>query len=195
MKANLATIKKLESSFLSCEKDYEEVLKKLFIESQPHSEELKRLLVINTKNCLDKNNTYYNQILSNYDLATLKEQGHIKLEPKISFPENEEVKSYIVITTDNFTPNQNNPHYRDCTLSFDIICHTDYWDLGNYQVRPLKIAGYIDSLLNKTKLSGIGTLNFLGCSLLILNERMAGYTLNYTAIHGNDDVIPVEEDA
>jgi len=41
------------SSFLSCEKDLEVILKKLFIESQPYSDELKKLLVINTKDCLD----------------------------------------------------------------------------------------------------------------------------------------------
>jgi hypothetical protein len=48
------------SSFLSCEKDLEAILKKLFIESQPYSNDLKRLLVINTKDCLDdKTNPIY----------------------------------------------------------------------------------------------------------------------------------------
>jgi hypothetical protein len=48
------------SSFLSCEKDLEAILKKLFIESQPYSDDLKRLLVINTKDCLDnKTNPIY----------------------------------------------------------------------------------------------------------------------------------------
>ena len=41
------------SSFLSCEKDLQEILRKLFVESQPYSDELKRLLVINAKDCLD----------------------------------------------------------------------------------------------------------------------------------------------
>ena len=42
-------------------------------------------------------------------------------------------------------------------VNFDIICHTDYWNLGDYRLRPLKIAGYIDGILNKSKLTGIGT--------------------------------------
>jgi hypothetical protein len=91
---------------------------------------------------------------------------------------------------DNFTTNDSNPYYRDCTITFDIICHTDYWDIGNYRVRPIKIAGYIDGLLNHAKLSGIGTLDFLGCSELVLNEDLSGYTLSYRAIHGNDDKLP-----
>jgi hypothetical protein len=42
-------------------------------------------------------------------------------------------------------------------VNFDIICHTRHWDIGNYRMRPLKIAGYIDGILNNCKLSGIGT--------------------------------------
>lgn len=190
MKRNLA-VTNFYSSFLSCEKDTETILKKLFIESRPYSDELKRLLVINTKDCLDNlTSEVYKTKLKDMSLAKLREEGYIKLEPKIRFPEHEEVKSYIIISFDNFTPNAENPQFRDCTVSFDIICHTDYWDIGNYRLRPLKIVGYIDGLLNNAKLSGIGTFNFAGCNELILNEDLSGYTLSYRAIHGSDDIIP-----
>ena len=43
MKRDLLMTRPLKSSFLSCEKDIETILKKLFINSQPHSEILKRL--------------------------------------------------------------------------------------------------------------------------------------------------------
>lgn len=188
------TSSQFSSSFLSCEKDIEEILKKLFISSKPYSDILKRLLVINTKDCLDnENSAVIQQKLDEMNLAKLKQMGYIKLEPKIKFGEHEEVKAYILVSCDNFTPNETNPYYRDCTVTFDIICHTDYWDLGNYRIRPLKIAGYIDGILNKAKLSGIGTFNFLGCNQLILNEELSGYTLMYHAIHGNDDKLAGEE--
>ncbi len=188
------TSSQFSSSFLSCEKDIEEILKKLFISSKPYSDILKRLLVINTKDCLDnENSAVIQQKLDEMNLAKLKQMGYIKLEPKIKFGEHEEVKAYILISCDNFAPNETNPYYRDCTVTFDIICHTDYWDLGNYRIRPLKIAGYIDGILNKAKLSGIGTFNFLGCNQLILNEELSGYTLMYHAIHGNDDKLAGEE--
>ena len=90
----------------------------------------------------------------------------------------------------SFSPNGTNPEFRDCTISFDIICHTDYWELGDYRLRPLKIAGYIDAILNNCKLSGIGILNFMGCNELILDENLSGYTLMYRAVHGTDDIIP-----
>ena len=161
-----------QSSFLSCENDTEKILRKLFIESKPYCDELKRLLVINAKDCLD-----------NLDNEVYKKK----------IQENEEVKAYIIISFDNFTPNANNPQFRDCFVHFDIICHTDYWDLGDYRLRPLKIAGYIDGILNNSKLSGIGTLQFLTANELILNEQLSGYTLVYEAIHGTDDKIENDE--
>lgn len=182
------------SSFLSCEKDIEEILRKLFISSKPYSDDLKKLLVINTKDCLDnEKSSTIQQKIDEMSLAKLRQDGYIKLEPKIRFGEHEEVKSYIIVSCDNFTPNVTNPYYRDCTVTFDIICHTDYWDLGNYRVRPLKIAGIIDGILNEARLSGIGTFNFMGCNQLILNEELSGYTLMYRAVHGNDDKIAAEE--
>ena len=183
------------SSFLSCEKDLEEILRRLFIESQPYSDELKKLLVINTKDCLDnKTSEVYKNAIKDMSLAKLRDQGYIKFEPKVKMPEHEEIKSYLIFSFDNFITNQKNPEYRDCNVYIDILCHTDCWDLGNFRIRPLKIAGYIDGILNKARLSGIGTFQFAGCNELVLDETLSGYTLSYSAIHGTDDVLPSSHD-
>jgi len=195
MKRDLVMTKKIQSSFLSCEKDTETILKKLFINSQPYSDVLKRLLVLSTKDCLDNvESKVYETILKKMTIGELRKQGYIKLEPKIRMPEHEEIKSYIIISFDNFTMNATNPEFRDCIVNFDIICHTDYWDIGDYRLRPLKIAGYIDGILNESKLSGIGKFHFLGCNQLVLDENLSGYTLSYRAIHGSDDLIPSSGD-
>ena len=187
-------VKKIESSFLSCEKDVETILKKLFVENPRGGEDLKRLLILNTKDCLDnRESEVFNKTLQDKGkVSLLIQNGYIRLAPKIAMPEHEEVKSYILISFDNFTPNATNPEFRDCTITFDIICHTDYWDLDNYQLRPLKIVGYIDGILNETKLSGIGKFHFMGCNELILDENLSGYTLMFRAIHSvdGDDKIP-----
>lgn len=176
------------SSFLSVEKDIELILKKIFFDNQPYNKQLLRLLVINTKDCLSNqtNQDYINKI-NNMNLSDLINEEYIKLSPKIKMPEHEKVKSYIIISFDNFTENANNPEFRDCTISFDIICHTDYWVMDNYQIRPIKIIGYIDGILNKARLTGIGTLNYIGCNELILDENLSGYTLSYRAIHSSED--------
>ena len=181
----------IESSFLSCEKDTETILKKLFITSKPFSDTLKKLLVINTKDCLDSDK--YDEIIKGYDLARLRKEGYIRLEPKLVLKEDEEVRSYLHISFCDFTTNATNPEFRDCSVVFDVVCHTDYWDIGNYRMRPIKILGFIDGILNETKLSGIGTFNFLGATNFTMDETFSGYTLMYRAIHGSDDLIPPEE--
>ena len=189
----ILTANRFNSSFLSCEKDIETILKKIIIESKPNSNIIKRLLVINTKDCLEDNSEVVLNKIQQTTLSQLIKDKYIRLSPKIEIEEHDEVKAYLIISSDNYTTNENNPYYRDCTITFDIICYTDYWDIGNYRLRPLKIAGYIDGILNNAKLSGIGTFNFIGCNELILNETLSGYTLSYRAIHGNDDKIaPVE---
>ena len=182
-----------KSSFLSCEKDTEAIVKKLFVESRPYSDMLKRLLLINTKDCLyDMTNQTYIDKINHTSVQDLREKGYIRFEPKILLGENEEVKSYIRISYDYFTPDRHNDQFRDCMIEIDIICHPEYWDLGNYRLRPIKIAGYIDGILNNNKLSGIGTLNFAGMNEIILDENLAGYCLMYTATHGSDDYIEAE---
>lgn len=193
MKKDLA-IKELKSSFLSVEKDIGTIINKLFIESRPYSDMLKRLLMINTKDCLENQTDVCRELISSTSVKDLKEKGYIRIIPKLDFGEHEEVKSYILITMDNFTPNTENPEFRDCTITFDVICHTKYSDLGDYRIRPLKICGYIDGILDKTRLSGIGILNFVGANQLILNEELQGYTLMYRAVHGSDDTLTEEED-
>lgn len=195
MKRNTAILPKdFQSSFLSCEKDCETIVRRLFLESQPYSNDLKRLLAINTKDCLDnKESEVYKNKINELTLKKLCENQYIKFAPKIRIPENEDIKSYIIISFDNFIPNATNPEFRDNVINFDIICHTDYWDLGNFRQRPLKIAGYIDAILNNSKLSGIGELHFVGCNELVLSEDLSGYTLSYYAIHGSDDKIPKNE--
>ena len=181
--------KPIKSSFLSCEKNTELILQKLFVDNKQHSRKLKKLLVINTKDCL--NNPKYDDIVNKMSVGDMINEGYVRLYPKFAMQEHQEVKAYILISYDNFAMTDN-PEFRDCTIDFDIICHTDYWDCGDFKIRPLQIAGYIDGLLNNEKLVGIGTLHFLGCKELLYNEHLSGYTLSFAAVHGREDYIPDE---
>ena len=188
MKKDAVLTKPITSSFLSCEKDTEIILRKLFIESRPYSDILKRLLVIQAHDALDKN---YD--VANYSLKKLIDDQYIVLTPRIEMQEHAQLQSYIILTFDNFTPDLNNPEFRDCQINFDIVCHNENWDLGNYRLRPYKILGYIDGILNNSKLTGIGTLHFQGTTSYIINEDYTGFVLMYQATHGSDDQIPNEE--
>lgn len=187
-----ALLPPIQSSFLSCEKDLELILNKLFKDSQQYSRWLKRLLIINTKDCLDTSIARYDNIVDGYSVADLIDKQYIRTTPRLEFNEHEDVQSYILVSFDNFTTNSHNERFRDCMINFDIICNTKQWDLENLRVRPLMIAGYIDGILNLGKLSGVGETYFLGCNELILDENLAGYTLSYHLVHFTEDDATLE---
>lgn len=208
MRKDLVKTQPIYSSFLSCDKDTETIIKTLFVDSKPYSDILKRLLVVNKPDCLDTENTDYQKLIDSKSLGTLIEEGYIRLNPKIARTEFEDIRSFILITFDNFSPNRSNPEFRDCTVNFDIICYMDEWCLDDYKVRPLAIVGYIDGILNSLtnknkltvrstgnniKMSGYGTYKFLGCNLAVLNEDISMYTLSYRAEHFTEDVEQIGE--
>lgn len=182
----------IQSSFLSCEQDLELILNKLFIDTGEYSRWLKKLLIINTKDCLDKTITKYNDIVDEYSLADLVDKQYIRTTPRLELDEHEDVQSYLLVSFDNFTTNSVNERFRDCIINFDIICNTKQWALDGLRVRPLMIAGYIDGILNFGKLSGVGETVFLGCNELILDQNLAGYTLSYHVIHFSEDDAKLE---
>ena len=59
--------------------------------------------------------------------------------------------------------------------------------MEDYKLRPWEIAGYIDGILNHERLSGIGTLQFMGASQLVLSEYLGGVMLRYVATHSRAD--------
>lgn len=188
-----AILPPIQSSFLSCPKDVEIILNKLFAESQQYSNYLKRLLVINTQDCLNPNISRYDEIVNEYSVQDLFDKTYIRLTPRLEINEHEDVKSYILIGFDNFMTNNVNERFRDCIVNFDIICHMDAWSMEDFKIRPLMIAGYIDGILNFSKLSGVGEFIFLGCQELILSENLAGYTLSYQAVHFTEDDAKLED--
>lgn len=187
MKRDIVLTKPLVSSFLASEKDTELIINKLFVQSRPYSDILKKLLVVQNKDCLDAN---YD--LSQYSVKKLIDDKYIVTGPKITLPEHDELKAFMCLDFDGFTPNGTNPEFRDCMVHIDVVCHNDYVDLGNFRQRPMKILGYIDGILNKNKLSNIGVLNFGGCTKKVLTEDWTAYLLMYLAIHS--EVIPENEE-
>ena len=171
MKINRVNIPK--SSFLSIEKDLEIIVNHLC-----KNERLKRLLYYTTPDAIDKPNLDDEQMIQLF-------KKNIKLIPKLYVDGS--VLNYIIINFDNFIPNDTNPEFRDNIIEFDIVCHYDQWHLKDYQLRPYRIAAEIDSMIDKTHLTGIGKLEFLGANQIILTDEYAGLCLMYTAIHGEED--------
>lgn len=207
MRKDLVMSQPIYSSFLSVDKDVEKILKTLFVDSKPYSDILKRLLVINNSDCLDMTNEDYQKMIDKKSLGQLIKEGYIRTNPKIARQEFENIRSFILINFDNFSRSAN-PEFRDCTVSFDIVCYLDEWNLDDYKIRPLAICGYIDGILNSLtdknkkivrslndniRMSGIGKYSFLGCNLAVLNEEISMYSLSYRAEHFTEDLEEIGE--
>ena len=162
-----------KSSFLSVEKDMGIIIGEMLKNNR-----LKNLLYYTDDHPLEHDK------LSEEDSVGLIGKN-IKNIPKLYVDGS--VLNYIIINFDNFTSNATNPEFRDNIIEFDIICHFDQWHLKDYQLRPYRIAAEIDSMIDKTHLTGIGKLEFLGANQIILTDEYAGLCLMYTAIHGEED--------
>lgn len=161
-----------KSSFLSMEKDTGIIINEILKNNR-----LKKLLYYTTSDAMEKPNLTEDESLSL--LGT-----NIKIVPKLYVDGS--VLNYVLINFDNFTPSEN-PEFRDNTIQFDIICHFDQWNLRDYALRPYKIAGEIDSMFNLKKLTGIGYLEFMGATQIVLTDEFAGLCLMYRTVHGGED--------
>jgi len=176
----MVAVNTIESSFLSCERDLSTIIEMLFLKQKPHSDVLKKLLVVTNKDCLT-NSADYQNIINNKSIADLINEGYIRNVPKLEIDKH--IKNYILITFTNFEENNTNKAFRDCMINFDIICHQSNWTLDNFALRPIKILGYIDGILNGKRLAGIGTLQFAGADIILLDNELMGYTISFRAIH------------
>ena len=172
-----------KSSFLSMDKDMN-----IIVDLIMKNDRLKKMLHYTTKDCLDRPKLTEDETIDLFG-------KEIKIVPKLTVDGS--VLNYIIISFDNFTGNATNPEFRDNIIEFDIICHFDQWHLKDFQLRPYKIAAEIDAMFNQQRLTGIGKLEFVGASQMILTDEFGGICLMYQAVHGEEDKAnipnPIEE--
>lgn len=162
-----------KSSFLSVDKDIASITD-MFLSN----DRLKRLIYRTNKDPMRAEN------LSELETIELLEKDYIRKAPKIEVEQ--EVSNYIIIQFDNFVPSSN-PEFRDNLISISIICHYNQWNIANNQLRPYRIAGEIDSMLNNARLSGIGTVEFISADIVKINAEFGGLNLLYAVTHGEED--------
>lgn len=162
-----------KSSFLSAEKDMGIIVNMIM-----KNERLKKMLHYTSKDCLNKPNLTQAETMALFG-------KNIKIIPKLYV--DGDVLNYVIISFDNFTKNATNPEFRDNIVEFDIICHYDQWNMKDFELRPYRIAAELDSMFDGQHLTGIGELEFLSASQILLTDEYAGLCLTYTAIHGGED--------
>ena len=162
-----------KSSFLSAEKDMGIIVNMIM-----KNNHLKKMLYYTSKDCLSRPNLTEDQTLELFGKS-------IKIIPKLEA--DEIVYNYIVISFDNFSGNRTNPEFRDNIIEFDIICHFDQWHMEDFELKPYRIAAELDAMLDNQHLTGIGKLEFLGATQILLTSEYGGLCLLYQAVHGEED--------
>lgn len=125
--------------------------------------------------------------LTSEQIKSLFENKQISNVPKVIV--DKEKANYLRITYDAFTPNSTNTFYRDHIVEIKIICHFEDWDINDFELRPYRIAGELDSMLDGQHLTGIGHLTFIGADQDVYDDEFGGVTLRYLAVRGNEDKV------
>lgn len=165
-----------KSSFLGMPKDAALIMEKIL-----KNKNILKLMYYTSKDWKSKDDLTSAQIKSLFENNQVSLVPHVDVDP--------EKLTYLRMTFDNFSPNASNPEYRDNLIEFKIICHKSTWDLGDYELRPFRIAGEIDAMLNESRLSGIGVTKFLSAKVDVYDEEFSGVTISYWVVHGEEDKI------
>ena len=177
MKAN--TYEYPKSSFLGLAKDTALIVDKII-----KNQNVLKLMYYNKPNVLVDPSV---PIVTQPQIKELFTKGQITNVPRIKVsPYND---TYLIITFDSFTPNATNSFYRDHVVEIKILCNYDIWPLLDYEIRPYRLAGEIDAMLNGAKLTGIGELNFMYADENLYDNVIGGVTLKYLAVRGHEDEV------
>ena len=165
--------KPTKSSFLSIDKDMNLIVNRML-----ENDRLCKMLYYSSPDALKRDALTEEQKLSLFG-------KNIKIVPKLTV--DNEVLQYLCIGFSNFITNPTNPQFRDHTIEFDIVCHFDQWTLGDFALRPYKIAAELDTMFNNRKFAGIGLLEFVGATPIMLTDEFGGLCLMYRTVNGEDD--------
>lgn len=182
MKAN--TYEYPKSSFLGMSKDIAFIMNKIL-----SNQAILKLLYYTTPDCLDPQKK---PNLTSEQIKEMFTRKQISTIPSVTV--DKEKFSYLRVYCTDFTRTSDNDFYRDHIIEIRVICHFDTWTLQDMDLRPFRIAGEIDAMLDGARLSGIGQLLFLSADQDVYDEEFGGVTLRYLAVRGHeDDINPLSD--
>lgn len=170
MMLNRNRFKKSES-FKNVEKDLAYIVSKI-----KEDDELLKLLSLQ-ENKIGK--------LSEEEKREILKQN-VKIVPLVHLEETDSNQSYLTIDFGDFSPNAENPQYRDKFLYFNILCNIETWNMGDFKLRPFQIAGRLDVLFNDKSLVDSYKIRFLSADSLIINDDLGGLFLCYYVTYNID---------
>ncbi len=134
-----------------------------------------------------------NKILANDKIVKLliNTNKYITLVPYL--PKEEEIKSYLIIGFDDFTPTAGTDKAMDYTLSIDVLCHRDLWMMSGLCPRPYLIMNELKKEFHMAKLDTWGPAVFVGAPSLVANDSYMGFSMLFS-MSALEATAPVQED-
>lgn len=116
--------------------------------------------------------------ITQQDRLSLIKDKYITLVPYL--PKEEEVKSYLIISFDDFSPTVGTDKAMDYTMSIDVLCHRDLWTMSGLCPRPYLIMNEIKKEFHMAKLDTWGPAVFVGAPSLVANDSYMGFSMLFS---------------
>lgn len=145
------------------------------IENLKEDEDLGKLLLFNDKDPLS------------HDVLTEEQRNDLiydKIYPIPFLGDLEEEGSFLIVTFDKISQSESNSKFKNFIISVDVISHVNLWGTKG-GLRPFLIMEQVDTILNQNKFTGVGKLQFVDSSLMILTSELMGYSLKYYNVDFN----------
>lgn len=191
IKTNSYLEKNFAFPFQSISRNQEQIFYKLFEEVPGWGEILKRLMIIDKPDCLDTSQLQYKKIVSEYSLKRLKDDTYIVLNPGVKLENHDEAKVHVYFSFGNAVPSVTNPEYKVITLTVQVLCDLEIWELEDFKIRPWEITSMIVGILDKSKLSNVGSVEYIGSEQNLYTEVEYGDVVSSFLITVNkaDDTV------
>lgn len=108
--------------------------------------------------------------LDNWDDTVSLVGTNIRIVPKVRL--NEITEPYVVITIPQIELHDN-LDFSLLTVQIDVLCPIDKWQIDDICPRPFKIMQRIYDCLQASKVTGIGTMQFLTSSQSVIYEGVS----------------------
>lgn len=172
--AHIKTGQYLEKNFAfpfkSISRNQEQILYKLFEDVPGWGEILKRLMIIDQPDCLDLSQMQYKKIVEGFNLKKLKDDTYVVLNPGVNLENHDEAKVHVYFSFGNATPSAVNPEYKILTLTVQVLCDLEVWELDDFKIRPWEITSMIVGILDNAKLSNVGKVQYIGSEQSLYSE-------------------------
>lgn len=131
------------------------------------NQSLCRLLKYMDKNPLSES-------LEDWDSSLSLIGTNIRTIPKVRA--NEVSEAFVIISIPSFELDDNED-FSDCLIAIDVICPIDKWAIDDICPRPYKIMDVIYDELQNSRVTGIGTLQFLSASQSVIYEEVTDHQM------------------